>query len=110
MGPAGEEVHTDAWGRIKVQFHWDRDGQSDENSSCWVRVGQMWAGPSFGTFWVPRVGMEVIIVSDSAHPVVSTRLWYNVGAANEDAGTRGCAHLFEHRLAVPRGQQETEGR
>jgi type VI secretion system secreted protein VgrG len=60
-GPAGEEIHTDKYGRIKVQFHWDRRGQGDENSSCWMRVGQVWASNRFGSLAIPRVGDEVIV-------------------------------------------------
>ncbi|QSQ24083.1 type VI secretion system tip protein VgrG [Pyxidicoccus parkwayensis] len=60
-GPAGEEIHTDSHGRIKVQFHWDREGKKDEKSSCWVRVGQPWGGPAWGDVWLPRIGQEVII-------------------------------------------------
>lgn len=61
VGKSGEEIYTDKYGRIKVQFHWDRKGTNDENSSCWVRVAQGWAGKSWGTMFTPRVGMEVII-------------------------------------------------
>lgn len=60
-GPAGEEIHTDKHGRIKVRFHWDRLSPHDDTSSCWVRVAQTWAGPSWGTWFVPRVGMEVLV-------------------------------------------------
>ncbi|WP_267146708.1 type VI secretion system Vgr family protein, partial [Pyxidicoccus xibeiensis] len=60
-GPAGEEIHTDAHGRVKVQFHWDREGKRDEKSSCWVRVGQPWGGPAWGDVWLPRIGQEVIV-------------------------------------------------
>ena len=61
VGKAGEEIWTDSYGRIKVQFHWDRLGKSDENSSCWVRVAQAWAGQSWGAFFLPRIGQEVIV-------------------------------------------------
>jgi len=60
-GPSGEEIHVDEHGRIKVQFHWDRVGANDEHSSCWIRVEQAWAGPSWGFWWVPRIGMEVVV-------------------------------------------------
>lgn len=61
VGPAGEEIHTDKYGRVKVQFHWDRRGKYDEKSSCWIRVSQAWAGRQWGGQIVPRVGMEVIV-------------------------------------------------
>ncbi|MGQ0540569.1 MAG: type VI secretion system tip protein TssI/VgrG [Blastocatellia bacterium] len=61
VGPSGEEIFTDKYGRIKVQFHWDRFGSNDQGSSCWVRVSQNWAGKKWGTMFIPRIGMEVII-------------------------------------------------
>ncbi|WP_437310832.1 type VI secretion system Vgr family protein [Sorangium sp. So ce388] len=60
-GAAGEEIHTDEHGRIKVQFHWDRRGKRDDKSSCWIRVAQAWAGPGFGAMYIPRVGHEVVV-------------------------------------------------
>jgi len=61
VGKRGEEIWTDKYGRIKVQFHWDREGKSDDTSSCWVRVQQGWAGKGWGMLFVPRVGMEVVV-------------------------------------------------
>jgi type VI secretion system secreted protein VgrG len=61
VGPAGQEIYTDAYGRVKVQFHWDRYGQNDQNSSCWVRVSQAWAGQQWGAIFTPRIGQEVIV-------------------------------------------------
>ncbi|MBN1960450.1 MAG: type VI secretion system tip protein VgrG [Deltaproteobacteria bacterium] len=61
VGPANEEVYTDEHGRIKVQFHWDLKGKNNEHSSCWIRVMQSWAGKGFGTLFVPRIGMEVVV-------------------------------------------------
>ncbi len=60
-GPAGEEIYTDRYGRVKVQFHWDRRGQNNESSSCWLRVAQPWAGKGYGGQTIPRVGMEVLV-------------------------------------------------
>ena len=60
-GPSGEEIHTDEFGRVKVQFHWDRDAKGDDTTSCWCRVGQMWASKGWGGQFIPRVGMEVIV-------------------------------------------------
>ncbi len=73
VGPVGQEVHTDGYGRIKVQFQWDLDGEKNENSSCWMRVMQPWAGASWGTQFIPRVGMEVLVTflgGDCDKPVV----------------------------------------
>lgn len=61
VGPSGEEIDVDEHGRIHVQFHWDRYGNDDEKSSCWLRVTQMWAGKNWGTIFTPRIGMEVIV-------------------------------------------------
>jgi uncharacterized protein involved in type VI secretion and phage assembly len=59
VGPAGEEIYTDEYGRVRVQFDWDRLGQRDEKSSCWVRVSQVWAGKQWGAIHIPRIGQEV---------------------------------------------------
>ncbi|MEM7199363.1 MAG: type VI secretion system tip protein TssI/VgrG [Planctomycetota bacterium] len=61
VGRSGEEIFTDKLGRIKVQFHWDRKGEANEESSCWIRVGQTWAGKQWGAVFLPRVGQEVIV-------------------------------------------------
>ena len=61
VGKAGEEIWTDKYGRVKVQFHWDQLGQNDEKSSCWVRVAQGWAGKGWGSIFTPRIGQEVIV-------------------------------------------------
>lgn len=78
VGPKGTEIHTDQYGRIKVQFHWDRYGRRDERSSCWIRVSQPWAGRGWGTISVPRIGQEVIIdylEGDPDRPVCTGRLF-----------------------------------
>ncbi|MCX4029294.1 type VI secretion system tip protein VgrG [Endozoicomonas sp. SM1973] len=72
-GPKGEEIYCDKYGRIKIQFHWDRDGKHDENSSCWVRVKQNWAGKNWGDLQVPRIGTEVLVKfinGDPDQPIV----------------------------------------
>lgn len=61
VGPSGEEIWTDEYGRIKVQFPWDRVGKSDDKSSCWVRVAQIWAGQKWGALFLPRIGQEVLV-------------------------------------------------
>ena len=61
VGPSGEEIHTDVHGRIKVQFHWDREGQKDDHSSCFIRSMQPWAGQGWGFVFLPRIGMEVVV-------------------------------------------------
>ncbi len=74
VGPDSEEVHTDDKGRIKVQFHWDRDGEHNEQSGCWLRVSQTWAGTGWGAQWLPRVGVEVLVSflgGDPDRPIVT---------------------------------------
>ncbi|QPS81871.1 type VI secretion system tip protein VgrG [Delftia lacustris] len=74
VGPAGEEIWTDEYGRIKVQFHWDRLGSKDQNSSCWIRVATNWAGPGFGAISIPRIGHEVVVDflnGDPDYPIVT---------------------------------------
>src|SRR3989442_1150664 len=61
VGPGGEEIYTDKHGRVKVQFHWDREGKKNENSSCWIRVSHPWAGQGWGAVSIPRIGQEVIV-------------------------------------------------
>ena len=61
VGPSGEEIFTDKYGRVKVQFHWDREGKNDANSSCWIRVASFWAGKQWGAVHIPRIGQEVVV-------------------------------------------------
>lgn len=60
-GPQSEEIYTDEHGRVKVRFHWDREDNKNEESSCWARVAQLWAGQGWGGVWIPRIGHEVIV-------------------------------------------------
>ena len=74
VGPSGEEIYTDKYGRVKVQFHWDREGGRDEKSSCWIRVSQPWAGRKWGGIFIPRIGMEVIVdflEGDADQPLIT---------------------------------------
>jgi type VI secretion system secreted protein VgrG len=78
VGKAGEEIYTDQYGRVKVQFHWDRVGKRDENSSCWVRVSQAWAGKNWGSMHIPRIGQEVIVSfleGDPDRPIITGRVY-----------------------------------
>lgn len=74
VGPPGEEIHTDALGRVKVQFHWDREGKRDDRSSCWIRVSQSWAGAGWGALYLPRIGQEVVVdflEGDPDQPIIT---------------------------------------
>ncbi|MES9850206.1 MAG: type VI secretion system tip protein TssI/VgrG [Candidatus Thiodiazotropha sp. L084R] len=78
VGKAGEEIYTDEYGRVKLQFHWDRYGANDENSSCWVRVAQVWAGKNWGAMHIPRIGQEVVVdflEGDPDRPIVTGRVY-----------------------------------
>jgi type VI secretion system secreted protein VgrG len=78
-GPSGEEIYTDEHGRVKVQFHWDREGKKNENSSCWIRVSQLWAGAGWGAMYIPRIGQEVIvdfIEGDPDRPIITGRVYH----------------------------------
>ncbi|MBC7201121.1 MAG: type VI secretion system tip protein VgrG [Pseudomonas balearica] len=78
-GPAGEEIHCDEYGRVKVQFHWDREGQADDKTSCWLRVSSSWAGDRYGGIAIPRVGMEVLVTfleGDPDQPLVTGCLYH----------------------------------
>lgn len=92
-GPAGEEVHCDAYGRVKVRFHWDRLDKNDDKSSCWVRVASGWAGDGFGAMLIPRVGMEVLVTfleGDPDRPLIN-----------------GCLPNASHMPAYPLPQYKT---
>jgi len=78
VGPSGEEIYTDKYGRVKVQFHWDRAGQGNDQSSCWIRVSQSWAGVNWGTLHIPRVGQEVIVdfmEGDPDRPIITGQIY-----------------------------------
>jgi type VI secretion system secreted protein VgrG len=78
VGPAGEEIFTDKYGRVKVQFHWDRRGKKDENSSCWMRVSYPWAGKNWGAVAIPRITQEVIVSfleGDPDQPIITGRVY-----------------------------------
>lgn len=78
VGKKGEEIWTDEYGRVKLQFHWDRDGKEDENSSCWIRVSQRWAGKQWGGIELPRIGQEVMVHfmnGDPDQPIVTGRVY-----------------------------------
>ncbi|UVM72484.1 type VI secretion system Vgr family protein [Pseudomonas alvandae] len=78
VGPKGEEIWTDQFGRVKVHFYWDRHDQSNENSSCWIRVSQAWAGKNWGSVQIPRIGQEVIVSfleGDPDRPIITGRVY-----------------------------------
>ncbi|WP_368266021.1 type VI secretion system tip protein TssI/VgrG [Dickeya chrysanthemi] len=79
VGPAGEEIYCDEFGRVKLQFPWDRYGASDDQSSCWVRVSQGWAGGQYGLIAIPRIGHEVVVSfleGDPDQPIITGRTFH----------------------------------
>jgi type VI secretion system secreted protein VgrG len=81
VGPSGEEIHTDEFGRVRVHFHWDRESQMNENSSCWIHVSQAWGGAGYGGSNLPRVGQEVLVDflgGDPDRPVITGRVYTNL--------------------------------
>ncbi len=100
-GPPGEEIWVDKYGRVKVQFHWDREGKLDANSSCWVRVAQIWAGKGWGAFFWPRIGHEVVVIFEEGDPdqplIVGSVYnhdnmpWYNLPINKELGGIKSAS-------------------
>ena len=121
-GPSGEEIHTDEYGRIKVKFHWDRSDAKDDNSSCWVRVSQSWAGKKWGAQFIPRVGQEVIVEfldGDPDRPIVTGCVYngdqmptYDLPANKTQSGTKsrsskeaGASNFNELRFEDKKGNE-----
>ncbi|MCL4797807.1 MAG: type VI secretion system tip protein VgrG [Bryobacteraceae bacterium] len=78
VGPSGEEIYSDKYGRVKVQFHWDREGKKNESSSCWIRVSHPWASSGYGALFLPRIGDEVIVdflEGDPDRPIITGRVY-----------------------------------
>jgi type VI secretion system secreted protein VgrG len=81
VGPPGEEIHTDEFGRVRVHFHWDRESKMDDNSSCWIHVSQAWGGSGYGGTNLPRIGQEVLVDflgGDPDRPVIVGRVYTNL--------------------------------
>ncbi|MCB1919984.1 MAG: type VI secretion system tip protein VgrG [Candidatus Competibacteraceae bacterium] len=78
VGPEGQDIWTDEYGRVKIQFHWDQYGEKNENSSCWVRVAQLWTGQNWGAVAIPRIGQEVIVdflEGNPDHPIITGQVY-----------------------------------
>lgn len=125
VGKAGEEIWTDEYGRVKVLFHWDRAGkrQGDENTSCWIRVAQVWAGAGWGAIFIPRVGQEVVVdflEGDPDRPLITGRVYnasqmppYSLPAHQTQSGLKsrsskggGQDHCNEIRFEDKRGSEQ----
>jgi len=98
VGPDGSEIHTDEHGRVKVRFHWDRDHAPRENdSSCWMRVAHNWAGPGFGTFFLPRIDMEVVVSflgGNPDRPIVTGCVYHGTNRAGVELDAKKTQSLI----------------
>ncbi|AEF24320.1 type VI secretion system Vgr family protein [Pseudomonas fulva] len=123
VGPKGEEIWTDQYGRVKVHFYWDRHDQSNENSSCWIRVSQNWAGKNWGSIQIPRIGQEVIVSfleGDPDRPIITGRVYnaeqtvpYDLPANATQSGTKSRsskggtpANFNEIRMEDKKGEEQ----
>ncbi|WP_417779491.1 type VI secretion system tip protein TssI/VgrG [Stutzerimonas xanthomarina] len=109
-GPTGEEIHCDEYGRIKVQFFWDRHGQADDKTSCWLRVSSSWAGDRYGGIAIPRVGMEVLITfleGDPDQPLVTGCLYHKEHQVPYDLPANKTRSVFK-TLSSPNGGDYNE--
>ncbi len=123
VGPSGEEIYTDQYGRVKVQFFWDREGKKDDKSSCWIRVSQPWAGKNWGGIWIPRIGQEVVVdflEGDPDRPLIIGRVYneqqtvpYALPANSTQSGFKsrsskngGSADFNELRFEDKKGSEE----
>jgi type VI secretion system secreted protein VgrG len=123
VGPSGDEIYTDKYGRVKVQFHWDRYGKKDEHSSCWVRVSHPWAGKNWGFIAIPRIGQEVIVEfleGDPDQPIITGRVYnaeqmppYDLPANMTQTGIKtrsskggGVANFNELRFEDKKGSEQ----
>ncbi|WP_122466283.1 type VI secretion system tip protein VgrG [Pseudomonas viridiflava] len=111
-GPAGEEIHTDPYGRVKVQFFWDREGQSDGNTTCWLRVANGWAGSAYGAIAIPRIGMEVLVTfleGDPDQPLITGCLYHKENLVPYELPANKTRSTFK-TLSSPGGQGYNEFR
>ncbi len=123
VGPGGEEIWCDKYGRVKVQFYWDRYGKKDENSSCWIRVSHPWAGGTWGMVALPRIGQEVLVdflEGDPDRPIITGRVYnadqmppYALPANKTQTGTKtrsskggGPANFNEIRFEDKKGSEQ----
>jgi len=109
-GPSGEEIHCDEYGRVKVQFFWDREGQADDKTSCWLRVSSSWAGDRYGGIAIPRVGMEVLITfleGDPDQPLITGCLYHKENAVPYDLPANKTRSVFK-TLSSPGGEGYNE--
>jgi type VI secretion system secreted protein VgrG len=113
VGPSGSDIHTDEYGRVKVQFHWDRDGKGNGNSSAWVRVASVWAGNDLGFIALPRVGQEVavqFVAGNPDHPMIIGRVFNRDNLPPWKLGGQQALSGLRSRELTPGGGNSAGGR
>lgn len=110
-GPEDQEIHTDEYGRVKVKFHWDRLEERNNNTSCWLRVSQGWAGSGYGSMVIPRIGQEVIVSflsGDPDKPLVTGRVYYATHMPPYELDAHKTRTLFKS-MSTPGAEGEERG-
>ena len=110
-GPEGEEIYPDEYGRVKVQFHWDREGQHNENTTCWIRVSQGWAGSKYGIMAIPRIGHEVVVSfleGDPDRPLITGRVYHELSMPPYELPAHKMRTVFKS-MSTPGKENEERG-
>ena len=110
-GPEGEEIYPDEYGRVKVQFHWDREGQHNENTTCWIRVSQGWAGSKYGIMAIPRIGHEVVVSfleGDPDRPLITGRVYHELNMPPYELPAHKTRTVFKS-MSTPGAEGEARG-
>ena len=110
-GPEGEEIFTDKYGRVKVQFPWDREGEFNENTSCWIRVSQDWAGTMYGTMAIPRIGHEVVVTfldGNPDRPLITGRVYHGLNMPPYELPAHKTRTVFKS-MSTPGREGESRG-
>ncbi len=110
-GPKGEEIYPDKYGRVKVQFHWDREGQYNEKTSCWVRASQEWAGGKYGAMAIPRIGHEVVVSfleGDPDRPLITGRVYHELNMPPYELPAHKTRTVFKS-MSTPGAEGEARG-
>ncbi len=110
-GPEGEEIYPDEYGRVKVQFFWDREGQWDETTTCWIRVSQGWAGSGYGAMAIPRIGHEVIVSfleGNPDRPLITGRVYHDLNKVPYELPANKTRTVFKS-MSTPGKEGEARG-
>jgi type VI secretion system secreted protein VgrG len=110
-GPEGEEIYTDKYGRVKVQFFWDRRDMWNEKTTCWIRVSQGWAGPKYGTAAIPRIGHEVVVTfleGDPDRPLITGRVYHALNMPPYELPANKTRTVFRS-MSTPGEENEERG-